>query len=300
MIEHSFCFITDCHFTTSSRVRNGDILDDAVKKLQYVVDYCNQNNCILLCGGDFFDKPTVPDLVKTQVIKVLSRLSTKMYNIPGNHCTLYNNADFMYKTSYDLMTAAGLWEDLDSVPFVDCGDCIITSKIPITPKGKPQIVVYHGFLNIDDGNYTFRFTDLQTTDPVYVCLGHDHVVYEPIKFGENVKIFRPGSFIRGIRSDTNMRTPQMLHIKVSNGKLLSKLVPIRCRDFNEIFKAKTLKVSKSAQHDSYESIIAQMSNASSKQMTLKEAIKQVATDDVVEFAFQLMEKHKSDNIIKKN
>lgn len=38
-----FVVITDTHFSAVSRVRNGDLLDDLCKKLQFTVDYCVKN-----------------------------------------------------------------------------------------------------------------------------------------------------------------------------------------------------------------------------------------------------------------
>ena len=49
-----FVFITDTHITSSSKVRTGDVVDDIAAKLQYVVDYCNNHDAILLHGGDLF------------------------------------------------------------------------------------------------------------------------------------------------------------------------------------------------------------------------------------------------------
>lgn len=293
---NNFVFITDSHITTLSRVRNGDLLDDLANKLEFVVNYCNENKAILLHGGDVFDKPTVPDLVKNRIFPILSKLWTKPYFINGNHDTLYNNPEFDYKTSYQTLISANLVNDLKTV---DLGNVILTSEVPIITRHKPQIVLFHGFLNQEDGRNTFRFSDVNTEDKCYIMLGHDHVVYEPLQYTSNVKIFRPGSFARGVRVETNMRNPKMIHIKVIDGVLKSKEVEIKCREWDEIFSAKEAKVSKTQQHASYEDIISQIRQSQSTDLTFSEAMKQVSEPDVFVFAMQTLEESNLNNNFKR-
>lgn len=139
-----FVFITDLHITTISRVRSGDYLKDLCKKLQYVVDYCNNNNAMLLMGGDIFDKATVPDYVKSEFAAVLSNCKIKPRAICGNHDRLWDNPEYNYRTSYYVEVSHGLFEDLKTE---DLGDVILTSEVPVITRNKPQIVMFHGFLN---------------------------------------------------------------------------------------------------------------------------------------------------------
>lgn len=284
-----YVFITDLHFKSSSKVRSGNVLEDMVRKLKFVVDYCNSYDAALLLGGDIFDKSTVPDFVKSEIAPVLTKVKNGVYAIPGNHDRLYDNPEYNFKTSYNVLVSHGVIEDLTTIDF---GDVILTSEVPVVTKGKPQIVVFHGFLNIEDGRSTFHFTDIQTTDNCVVCLGHDHVEYETLQYNDTVKIIRPGSFHRDTRVETNFRTPKLVHLRVKDGKILSKFVPIECRDFNEVFTAKETKITKAQQHDTYEAIIEHIRNAQVTDLTFEQAMSQVAEPDVVEFAIQVLTEEK--------
>lgn len=284
----SFVFITDLHIKSSSKVRSGDVLDDICNKLNFVIDYCNSNDCSLLIGGDVFDKPSVPDYIKSRVMSIFTKSKNRIYTIPGNHDRLYDNPEYSFKTSYNVLTSAHIFQDLDSTEFLDLDDVILTSHVPVVTRNKPQIVIFHGFLNQDDGRNTFRFTDLQSTDNTLVLLGHDHCVYDDIRFKDNIKIVRPGSFLRGERADAQNRIPQLVHIVVRDGKLLTKKVNIKCRASAEIFKTKTLEITKSQQHATYDMIIEQIKNAQSSDMTLEQALSQVADSVVVNYALSLL------------
>lgn len=299
-----FVFITDSHFKASSNVRSGEYLEDLAVKLQYVVAYCNKHNAILLHGGDFFDKPSVPDVVKNRILPILMGLKTKCYIVSGNHCLLYNSQEFNYKTSYQTFVSAGLFHDMDNST-VDLGECIITNETPIINRGKPQLVLFHGFLNQEDGKNTLYFQDIANDiqDKVYILLGHDHTVYEPLQYSSNVKIFRPGSFSRQTREDASIRMPELLHIRVQDDSLQFKTKLIEtARPAEEIFKTKLKNITKSQQRETYDDIIRQIRNAGAGEMSLSQALQTVAGEDVCEFAEKLLtdkrlsEQHNNNNL----
>lgn len=294
-----FVAITDLHLSSHSNVRTGDVLEDVSSKLEWVIKYCNDNDALLLIMGDVFDKATVPDLVKNRIFPIFKQAKYTPITIPGNHDELYGSTDFMFKTSYQTMVSAGLIENLNDVEFKIIDGVCLTSRLPLVNRGIPQIVLYHGFLNIEDGKNTLHFTDINTEDNCVICLGHDHVVYEDLQFTSNVKIIRPGSFLRGIRNDTQQRIPQLVHIRLIDGKLKTKKVPIKCRNWEEIFKTKEEKTSKAELHKSYEDIISQIRNAQVADITFAQAMKQVAEPDVVEYALQLLEEENlNDSFVK--
>ena len=286
-----FVVITDTHFSASSNVRSGDLLEDLSKKLQFVVDYCNKCDAQLLHAGDLFDKATVPDLVKTKLAPILMKLKYPMLCIQGNHDLLYNNTEFTYKTSLGLWDSHGVINSLQGSQ--DFGEVIVTSEVPITAKGKPQIVLYHGFLNKEDGKWSLKFTDIQTKESTMIVLGHDHCQYDDIQYTSNVRIIRPGSFTRTNRASENQRHPQLVHIRLSGDKLVSKKVAIPSRAWEEVFKTKEVKITKSQQHNSYEDVINLIRQSQSNDLSLKDALSQVASPEVVEFAMQVLEEEKS-------
>lgn len=263
-----YVFITDLHFQETSSVRTGSILEDLEAKLHYVVDYTNSIGGILLLGGDIFHRPSVTDTVKSTIIKELIRLDKTPYAIPGNHDILYNNDKYLYRTSYNVLVSAGIVKNL---VYEEFEDHILTSQVPLTSKGKPQVCIFHGFLNIEDGRNTFRFTDIDTDDRCLVMLGHDHSVYDPIEY-RNTTILRAGSFLRDSRQESSFRIPNMIEVTIDNGSVIYNLVPIKCRSSESIFKEKEVQVKLT--YD-FNTIIDQLKNTTTGDLTLNQALQKV-------------------------
>lgn len=291
-----FVFIADVHLGAGANVRTGDVYQDIYDKLNWVKDYCNKYDCQLLIGGDLLDKPSVPYTYVTPLVRILKEFKYVPYDVFSNHPTLYNNREYDYKTTQNMLYEVGVLRELHTVEY---SDCFITSETPLVTKGKPQILIKHAFLNVQDPGWTVEFPDLiGTDDNCYVCLGHDHVEYEPLQIKQNIKIFRPGSFLRATRDDSNVRIPNLLHIRVVDGKLQYKLVPIKtARPVSEIFKTKFTKVSEHDKHETYEAIIEQIRNANATELTLNQALNQVSTQDVCDYVQKLLQ---SNRIIKQH
>lgn len=284
-----FVVICDTHFKISSNVRD-NLLDDLVTKLEFVVSYANSHDAQILHAGDVFDKPSVPDAVKNRLAPILLKAKYRPICIYGNHDELYSSEEYMYKTSYQVWASHGIIRPIDKTT-VDLGDVIVTNELPVIQRGKPQIVLFHGFLNIDDGKNTFRFQDVSAgvKDNVYICLGHDHCVYDPLQLYNNIKIFRPGSFNRQTRDEESMRTPQILHIKVDGDKLKYKFVEIAvARPYDEVFNVKLKTVTKSQQKSTYEELISQIRSANVGDLTFEQALKQVADEEICVFANKVL------------
>lgn len=292
-------FITDLHFKASSGTRTGDLLTDLVDKLSWVVGYCNSVDASLLIGGDFFDRPSVPDVVKNRVAPILMQVRNGVYGISGNHDRLYDNPAFNYKTSWMTLVSTGVVRDVDSGD-IDLGDVVLSSRVPIEDKGKPCVFMYHGFLNKDDGRNTFRFTDIgEHGNELLICLGHDHKVYEPLVFDSRTVILRPGSFQRCVRAEESERQPELVHIVVDNGKISYNNIEIDCRDWRLIFGTKEGGVSRSEVHASYDDVIKQISGASKTQLSFEDVLRSVGSDDVVFYLMKLLDGVKIGNSFKR-
>lgn len=291
----NFVFITDTHFCTKSNVRTGDYLDDLTKKLDWVVNYCNANNAALLHAGDWFDTPSVPDIVKASVIRCLVKCKYGVYAINGNHDTLYSNRDFMLKTSFNILVESGIVHDLDCGD-IEFDDCVLTSAKPIKADQRPVIALSHGILNGDEEQWSFKFTDIEpNANDLLVLLGHDHLQYDDLQFGTHTTIIRPGSFARDERTKEHMRIPQLVHITVDNNKLSYKYVDIAAaRPCTDIFKTREAAVSETEKAASYAEVISQLASARTNQMTFQEALASVSEPDVYEYCIKLLEDFKRD------
>ena len=280
-----YVVINDPHFTLQSNIRTGNILDDLIYKLDRVVEACNTWDSTLLITGDVFDKATVPDEVKSRLIKSLKQAKHVPIVIFGNHDLLWSNEEKNVKTSLNLLIEAGVVKNLTgtTIQVEQDGKVLyeLTNKLPIVDKGHAQLVLFHGFLNKEDGRCTFNFTDIQTDDPCLIVLGHDHVTYDPIKY-KNSTILRFGSFCRGIRIDEHLRIPQMARVRFEGSRFVYKLYNIPCRDASLIFKEKAARLQQVVQGGSYSEIIEQMKkSAEEKEVSLSQLFRQVTAEDEV-------------------
>lgn len=284
-----FAHITDTHFAVSSNVRAGEYLDDLIEKFDWVIDWCNKNKAILIHSGDFFDKPSVPDIVKSRVIASLRRLETECYCIPGNHDRLWGSDERIDRTSLNLLRAAGLVHVLLPGDLIEFDDCVLTCNRPLPPLGKPQVVLYHGFLNQEDGMNTFMFQDVINNDPTIILLGHDHVEYELVTH-RNATFYRPGSFARGIRNESADRIPQLLDIKVNimdDNPFTVVSTPIEvAKQVELLFKAKIEHIKKS--EVSYDTLIQEINKQTSESLSLESALKMVTTEEVTSYIMSLI------------
>lgn len=276
-----FLSITDTHFALSSNTRTGDLLDDLIVKLDWCVDYCNEHDLILLASGDIFDKPTVPDLVKTRVIKSLKRAKNNPLFIKGNHDRLYASDEYLERTSYNLLVEAGFVLDVEKSA-LEFDDCVVTAQRPLLnhPSNKPQINLWHGFLNQEDGLSTFMLDDIISDTNNIVILGHDHIPYDPVNY-KNTVVYRPGSFCRAIRNDSSDRIPQALKITSEGGTFRVEEVAIAtAKPVELLFKVKPALQEKTS-IDSYTDIVELLKN-DKKGVSIYDALNQVTNQATVE------------------
>lgn len=285
-----FVFITDLHITGVCNVRYGDPTEDIRQKLAFVVDYCNENDAQLLIGGDLFDKSIVSDSVKSAIAPEFIRLKHRAISINGNHDRMYDNDDFEYKTSYNVFTSHGVITDITNAE-IQFGNVVVTNKLPIADRGLNQIVIFHGFLNLEDGRNTFHTSDLTVkTDKVRVFLGHDHTVHEPIVVG-NAEIHRIGSFFRMDRTEESNRIPQMAVIDGDTMEVT--YLPITAsRSADDVFKVRLDTAKEETKCVlTYESLMRHLSGNTQEESTLIEALRQVTDDDTIRYIEMLMAEH---------
>lgn len=275
-----FFAITDPHFALSSNTRTGDLLEDLMIKFDWSINYANEHDLILLASGDIFDKPSVPDIVKSRLIKSLRLAKYRPIFIKGNHDRLYASDDYMEKTSYNLILETQLLQDCTDVTY-EFDDCVVTSQRPLlnNEHGKPIINLWHGFLNKEDGLSTFMLEDIISDTNNLIILGHDHIPYEPVMY-KNSLIYRPGSFCRAIRNDSADRIPVGLKIHFEDGKPVVEEVPIVvAKQVELLFKNKVATQQKTTVED-YTDIV-NLLNTRKKGVTLFDALAQVTNPEII-------------------
>lgn len=271
-----WAFITDTHLTSSSNVRAGDLHADQMEKLRWCVQFANDNDARLLISGDVFDKPSVADFVKTATIRELKACKYKPLVIYGNHDILWASEDRNYRTSLAVLEEAEVVQVLKDD--IEENGVIITKHKPLLTKDKPQILMYHGFLNQEDGVNTVLLSELQCDSPAIALLGHDHVVYDDVSY-KGVTIIRPGSFTRGVRTDSADRIPEVVLIEFDKEFNITRHPILAAKQVELIFKQKTRGVEKSKV--SYDSIIQQLKQSQKTEQSLTEALKLVTESQSV-------------------
>lgn len=290
---NKFVFVTDLHLTTSVPFRVGDSLQDCLDKIAYVINYANRLGARILIGGDIFDKSTIPYEAYTKVCKTFRKAAEPPLVIRGNHDQLFRCDDNDYKTTLQNAVELGVFDLLNGT--LELEECFITSDKCLVNRDKPQILMYHGFLNIKDGKHTVTVEDLSgVTTPTVVLLGHDHVEYEPVSLGA-VTVYRIGSLFRNRRVETSDRSPKLLEITVSEGRISTKLVEVPAKDVNTIFREVVGKSSKDEIRD-YESVMAGLRTVSSDKQDFSSVVEEVASPKIAEYLGTLVQNYKVSHV----
>ena len=276
----NYIIITDTHFTSACSTRVGDYLSQLLTKFEYVVKVTNSLDAQLLHAGDFFDKPTAPDLVKSRLIPLLQSLKRPLIVIPGNHDRLYNSDDYIERTSLYLLQEAHLLRILQPNEVITFDDSVVTTGRPLSINSPlPVLALNHGFLNCDDGLSSFYLQDILTSSNLLLILGHDHVPYDQVCY-KNATILRPGSFARAIRNEAADRTPVMVHAYVNESKFHYKLLPIEVASpVQLLFKPKSTPKKSDLSYDNLINLI----RSSVAEPSLEDSLKLVTTPEITSF-----------------
>lgn len=286
-------FITDTHITTSAPFRVGDPLLDVLSKLDYVIEFANFKDAVIVIGGDIFDKSTIPYEAYTAVCETLRKAKYTPWAIKGNHDQLFRCDDNDRKTTlYNAFKLGVLCELKEPVDF---GEFILTPDKSLINRDKPQILVYHGFLNVKDGKYTVFIDDLAgVTTPTLVLLGHDHVEYEPVTLGA-CTVYRIGSLFRNRRVETSDRNPKMLYVEVSDGKFIPEVLEVPAKPATEIFR-ETVGKSDKVEESDYVALISELKRVNGEDVDLLSVVSKIAEARVCEYIESMLNESKIKNV----
>ena len=286
-------FITDTHITTSAPFRVGDPLLDVLSKLDYVIEFANSNDAVIVIGGDIFDKSTIPYEAYTAVCETLRKAKYTPWAIKGNHDQLFRCDDNDRKTTlYNAFKLGVLCELKEPVDF---GEFILTPDKSLINRDKPQILVYHGFLNVKDGKNTVFIDDLAgVTTPTLVLLGHDHVEYEPVTLGA-CTVYRIGSLFRNRRVETSDRNPKMLYVEVSDGKFIPEVLEVPAKPATEIFR-ETVGKSDKIEGSDYVALISELKRVNGEDVDLLSVVSKIAEARVCEYIESMLNESKIKNV----
>lgn len=234
-------FITDLHLSSTIPVsRIDDYIDTAFRKVETVLQICKERNAVLLIGGDMFNTPTQPDFIKNRLIELLERYRVHTYSIPGNHDLLYYSLEYFDRTSFRVIRTEYFHCLLDyKSNSVKLGDWLIIGHefdkpFPVHTGDERSIVLSHAFFKRED-RLTVSEDEVKNSGVDYVCMGHDHNLYEPRQVGSTL-VLRPGAMTRGTsNTESRMRMPSFAYIDFSTGEYSYEEIP-GCLPFDEVFR----------------------------------------------------------------
>jgi DNA repair protein SbcD/Mre11 len=183
-----------------------------LKKLEWVGKYAEEIKAeAVICGGDFFDTPSVAPSVVSETIKVLNEWKVPLYGVLGNHDVIGYNPETWWKVPIGILVNAEYYNRLYGSGPLMIGDALITgvdahykldqgdiadyTKINHDGTGV-KIHIVHGFLV--EKPCIFSHTLIESvldTEADIVLTGHDHCGFGVKKI--NGKIFcNPGALGR--------------------------------------------------------------------------------------------------------
>lgn len=239
-----FAFATDIHLMgTNPSSRIDDYTEAVFKKIGYTLNWCKENDAILLLGGDLFSTPTVTDFLKNRLKTMILEAGVRVISIVGNHDLLYYNEDYVDRTSFKALVSPGVIEYLGKGnDRVQIGDWTIQAHIfgEVFPTecSKKTIILSHTFYNYDKNEkLATQVSDVRISGASYVCFGHDHNRYEVVD-NMGVKVVRPGALTRGTsHTENSVRKVAFATIDTDTEKVEYHDIPFAL-NFKEVFREK--------------------------------------------------------------
>jgi predicted phosphodiesterase len=238
-------FFTDCHFRHRTPLnRTDDILKTALGKMEHVLKFAKENNCILICGGDFWQTPSQPDFVAARVAELFEKYNQTTYFLIGNHDCIGGNIDsykdnklglfqhyswFKFLATNPIETEDVIIEGYDFSRELECPEHVPCREIK---TNKIRAVVVHSMITDDSGvvvdgkSKTINWCSIQTAADI-ILTGHYHPGFEVKQNPLGTYFVNPGAMVRLEASKIEMhRKPKFALIQIEKGISFIKLVEI--------------------------------------------------------------------------
>lgn len=264
-----FLVSTDWHLssiTPSSRIDN--FTEAAFKKVDWVLNYCKENDMVLLLVGDLFNTPTQPDYIKNRLKEMILSYGVQVISIAGNHDLFYYNEDMLERTSLQAIVSPGVVTYLGKTnKVVKIGGTTIVAHVfgEEFPTGldKDTIVLSHTFYNYGkEDKLSTTKVDVHKCGAGWCCFGHDHNRYELEQCGESI-VVRTGALTRGT-SHTENRVRKICVGVIDTVTRKTEYIDIPfVHEFKEVFREKYIveREQKTVSFDEIQRFIESMRDA---------------------------------------
>ena len=238
-------FIPDVHLCEQSpRSRKDSYPTTVLEKLEYIINYANENDAKVFFLGDIFSAVNMPMNYFYRVVDIFKKFNNVPYTIVGNHDFPRNNESLIDRTPLGLLHNIGLIEYLQHYEVE--GRVVIegshfwqkipkASQLTSTNKKMKQICVAHCFYEDNFAeDHNLHIKDILELGYDYYVLGHDHTPYEDTYVGNSV-IYRPGSLTRGTANDKQLTRDNINILEYDTELDVFKKVPVPCLPAKEVF-----------------------------------------------------------------
>jgi DNA repair exonuclease SbcCD nuclease subunit len=156
-------FSADWHLRkTRPKSRTDDFLISQEKKIRYIFQLVQDNNCPLIIAGDLFELPRPGEFVKQWIINLIGEYGIQILAVPGQHDIPNHNLALINDSGIGVLAAAG----------------VITL---LTDPNKPVIVgkyaIYGCPFGTDPSSIVFK---KGMSDKIKVLLWHRMTILEPL------------------------------------------------------------------------------------------------------------------------
>lgn len=192
-----FLYLTDVHFGASPISRKPGYNEQILEKLRFVLKLAKKNGCVVLCGGDFFDKPKVGFLPLLQVIRLFKEYNVDFYCIRGNE----SHDSFAENSALSIMELAGIFKETGEykdfgnvrVIFKDHGVDDVEKYVSLAHV---NIMLTHQTIVKEPTIFEHTLIDDFKTNAQIVCVAHYHPYQGVMKNTKGTTFVAPGALAR--------------------------------------------------------------------------------------------------------
>lgn len=221
--ELNFIFVTDIHGRTNNPASRKDYFPETIlNKLSWVVDYANANDAVILCGGDWLNRPDTSPTFISKMCSIFNKSRGKIFGVLGNHDLYGYNIESFKRTPLAIAAACNNIEilpenkslDIDfrgkkiylsgshSSPLIDrngrTDEYYTPKRFDAKVKDEVRMHIVHGFLTTKDWPAGVPYTKIDSildTDADIILAGHEHLGFG-VRTNNNIIFCNPGALGR--------------------------------------------------------------------------------------------------------
>lgn len=239
-------FIPDIHLQEQSpRSRKDSYPTTILEKLEYIVEYVNNNNGTAIFLGDVFNAVNLPMNYLYRCIDTFRKFKNKPFVIFGNHDLSRNNPELKDRTPLGLLINAGFVEELhhyevegkvviDGFSYTD--SILPAAQLTSTIKPMRRICVAHCFFEDSFAEtHNLKIEDCVNLGYDTYILGHLHDQMEDYH-NKYYTVYRIGSLSRGTANESQLTRDKVFILEYDTITDIFTRISIPCLPAKEVFK----------------------------------------------------------------